>query len=105
MCAISMDIKMLIVASKFEDFHHHHRFPGASHVPKGQSGCQHPSVCQPKMIVNLPILGRHYKKIKNDRDLCFCILAKYVVKAKLLSLLISRSLLSNKRETKVESHE
>ena len=39
-------------------------------------------VCQTKIIVNLPILGRYYGNTVNDRDLCFCILPRYVLKAK-----------------------
>ena len=44
--------------------------------------CQGPDVCHPKIIVNSPILGRYYGNTINDRDLCFCMLARYVLKAK-----------------------
>ena len=39
-------------------------------------------VCQTKIIVNLPILGRHYGNTIKNRDLWFCMLASYVLKAK-----------------------
>ena len=39
-------------------------------------------VCHPKINVNLPILGRYYGNTLNDRDLCFCMPARHVLKAK-----------------------
>ena len=39
-------------------------------------------VCHPKVFENLPISGRYYGKTIKDRDLCYCMLTKYVLKAK-----------------------
>ena len=39
-------------------------------------------VCHLNFIENLPILGPYYKNTINDRDLCFCMLARYMLKAK-----------------------
>ena len=39
-------------------------------------------VCHPNFIENSRILGRHYRNTINDRDLCFGMLARHVLKAK-----------------------
>ena len=39
-------------------------------------------VCHLNFIENLPILGPYYGNTINDRDLCFCMLARYMLKAK-----------------------
>ena len=44
--------------------------------------CQGPDVCHLNFIENLPILGPYYGNTMNGRDLCFCMLARYMLKAK-----------------------
>ena len=39
-------------------------------------------VCHLNFIENLRILGPYYGNTINDRDLCFCMSARYVLKAK-----------------------
>ena len=39
-------------------------------------------VCHLKVFENLPISGRYYGNTIKDRDLCFCMLGRYVLKAK-----------------------
>ena len=39
-------------------------------------------VCHLNFIENLRILGPYYGNTINDRDLCFCMLARYMLKAK-----------------------
>ena len=39
-------------------------------------------VCHLNFIENLPILGPYYGNTMNGRDLCFCMLARYMLKAK-----------------------
>ena len=40
------------------------------------------NVCHLNFIENLRILGPYYGITINDRDLCFCMLARYMLKAK-----------------------
>ena len=39
-------------------------------------------VCHLNFIENMPILGLYYGNTRIDRDLCFCLLARYMLRAK-----------------------